>query len=65
MKTIAVELDDKKIDALNKQANQLGISTQQLINATFDDLLSKPDSDFEKAMNYILKKNKKLYEKLA
>ena len=65
MKTISISLDDKKIDQLNKKAIEYGIATQQLIDATFDDLLSKPDNDFQNAMNYILKKNKELYRNLA
>lgn len=65
MKTITVNLEDKKADQLQKKASELGLSLDDLVTATFDDLLLKPDDDFNNAMKYILKKNKKLYKKLA
>jgi hypothetical protein len=65
MKTLTLNLDDKKIDLLQKKAIELGLSLDDLLTATFDDLLSKPDDDFTNAMNFILKKNENLYKKLA
>ena len=65
MKSFTINLREEKVIELTKKANQLGISTQELIDATFDDLLSKPDKEFEESLDYILNKNKNLYKKLA
>jgi antitoxin FitA len=65
MKTITLTLEDKKIEQLQKKAIELGLSLDDLVVAIFDDLLSKPDDEFNNAMNYILKKNVNLYKKLA
>ena len=65
MKTISINLDDRKADLLKKKADLFGLSVQDFVNAAFDDLLSKPDDDFCEAMDYILKKNKELYKKLS
>ena len=65
MKTISIDLDDRKADLLKKKAALFGLSVQDFVNAAFDDLLAKPDDDFSDAMEYILKKNKDLYKKLS
>jgi antitoxin component of RelBE/YafQ-DinJ toxin-antitoxin module len=65
MKSVSINIDDKKLDDLQKKADQLGLSIQQLLDATVDDLLSKPDEEFENAMRYILKKNSQLYKRLS
>jgi antitoxin component of RelBE/YafQ-DinJ toxin-antitoxin module len=65
MKSVSINIDDKKLDDLQKKADQLGLSIQQLLDATVDDLLSKPDEELENAMRYILKKNSQLYKRLS
>ena len=65
MATINLNIDDKKVKLLQKKADEFGLSLNELLAATFDDLILKPDESFSNAVNYIIKKNKKLYEKLA
>ena len=65
MATINLNIDDNKIKLLQQKAEEFGLTLNDLINATFDDLISKPDDDFTNAVNHIINKNKKLYEKLS
>jgi len=65
MATININIDENKIKLLQLKAEEFGLSLNDLINATFNDLISKPDEEFTNAVNHIINKNKKLYEKLA
>ena len=65
MVTINIDIDDNKARLLEKKAEEFGLSLNDLISATFNDLISKPDDNFTKAVDYIINKNKKLYKKLA
>lgn len=65
MKTITISMDDHKLNLLENTAKKFGLSVNDLVEATFEDLISKPDDDFQNAMNFILKKNHDLYKKLS
>ena len=54
------DLDDKTIDGSEKE----GIALEDLVRLSIDDLLSKPAEDCQQAIEYLLKKNKNLYERL-
>jgi antitoxin FitA len=43
----------------------LGTSPEELARATIEDLLARPNADFEAAARYILHKNAELYRRLA
>ena len=65
MKTLSITLEDNKLDLLENRAKEFGLPLNDLITATVDDLISKSDKEFEKAMKYVIKKNKSLYERFC
>ena len=65
MSTITITLSDEKLLALRKLADDLGVKPDELIRLSVDDLITRSDSAFEKAVTKVLEKNAELYERLA
>ncbi|CBN56961.1 MULTISPECIES: ribbon-helix-helix domain-containing protein [Kamptonema] len=55
------------IESLQAQvtANRFGISVEALLLADTENLLAPPEKSFQNAMEYVLKKNAELYQRLA
>ncbi len=62
---ITIDLNDEQLEQLRKVADSLGIDPSQLAQATLADQLSQPTEDFQKASEYVLEKNRELYERLG
>jgi hypothetical protein len=65
MTRITVQLDDTKADLLREKAKKFGLSPNQFVAASIEDLLAQPEPEFEIAVQKILSKNKELYKRLA
>lgn len=65
MTTITVQLDDSKAALLHEKAQKYGLTPDQFVSASIEDLLSQPEPDFEEAVKKVLSKNKELYKRLA
>ena len=65
MTTITVQLDDTKAALLQEKAEKYGISLDEFVTASIEDLLAQPEPEFEAAMHKVLSKNKELYKRLA
>ena len=63
--TLNLELDEQQIQRLQDAARRLNVSVNELAKAAINDLLAKPEPDFEQAASRILKKNAELYRRLA
>ncbi|MHC5676520.1 DNA-binding protein [Nostoc sp.] len=46
-------------------APKLGISTEELLSVSLEDLLNYPKSELKQAASYVLRKNAELYQRLA
>jgi len=65
MTRITVQLDDTKADLLREKAKKFGLSPNQFVAASIEDLLAQPEPEFEIAVQKVLSKNKELYKRLA
>ncbi|MEG4210923.1 DNA-binding protein [Microcoleus sp. S13_B4] len=65
MQTITITIPDDRLQKLQETANILGISLEALLLAGAENLLAPPETLFQNAMEYVLKKNAELYQKLA
>ena len=65
MTRIIVEIDDNKAAILEDKAKKFGLLPEQFVSASIEDLISRPEPDFEEAMRKVLNKNRELYERLA
>ena len=64
MATIQLTLPDQQLAALQSKAEATNLTVDELLQQTIESLLAQ-SSVTEKAMEYVLTKNKSLYERLA
>jgi len=65
MARITVEIEDSKAALLEERAKKFGLLPDQFVTASIEDLISRPESDFEAVMSRVLLKNKELYKRLS
>ena len=65
MARIIVEIDDSRAAILREKAKRFGLLPDQFVTASIEDLISRPEPDFDKAMRKVMDKNKELYKRLA
>jgi len=65
MSSITIELPEERLQKLRELAAQLGVAPEELIRASVEGLLNRPDDRFRQAAEYVLKKNSELYRRLA
>lgn len=65
MVTITVTLSEDRLQKLQNLAKQFNIPTEELLRVSFEELVARPQEDFQKALEYVLEKNKELYKRLA
>jgi len=65
MVTITVTLSEDRLQKLQNLAKQFNIPMEELLRVTFEELVARPQEDFQKALEYVLKTYKELYKRLA
>jgi hypothetical protein len=65
MTDLTIELSEEMLTKLRERASAYGISPEDLVHAGINRILESPESEFKKAVDYILKKNEELYRRLA
>jgi plasmid stability protein len=65
MSSITVNLPDEHLLKLKEVAARLGVSPEDLARMSIEELLAQPEEGFERAADYVLKKNEELYRRLA
>jgi undecaprenyl pyrophosphate synthase len=65
MSLITIEISEEKLARLTQLAARLGISTEELARFSLEDMIEKPDEEFDQAARYVLQKNDELCRRLA
>lgn len=65
MTTITIALPDERLQELQERAVQYRVSPEELVQVSIEDLLSRPDESFRRAVDYVIHKNADLYRRLA
>lgn len=65
MNTITITLPSERLVELEGKAYRLGITPEDFVRISVEELLVRPDEAFQKTMEYVLEKNKNLYLRLA
>jgi hypothetical protein len=65
MPDITVSLTEGQLLKLNELARRFKMPSEEIARIGIDDLLTRPDDEFQQAMEYVLKKNAELYRRLA
>lgn len=64
MKTLEIHVPDEIASKIEQAANDLGISIDQLLQASVEEKMQR-DSQFETAAGRVLQKNAELYRRLS
>ncbi|MBM3179462.1 MAG: DNA-binding protein [Chloroflexi bacterium] len=65
MVTITVNLSEERLQRLQNLARQFNIPMEELLRVSFEELVARPQEDFQKALEYVLVTYKELYKRLA
>ena len=65
MNTITVTIPDDRLAKLQEVAARFKITPEELVRASIDDLLTRPEEAFQQVADYVLNKNLELYGRLA
>lgn len=65
MATITVDLPKERVRKLKELVAHYGVSPEELVRLSIEDMLEQPEGKFQKAVDYVLKKNDELYKRLA
>ncbi len=65
MVTITVTLSEERLQKLQDLAKRFNIPTEELLRVSFEELVARPQEDFQKALEYVLTTYKELYKRLA
>jgi predicted transcriptional regulator len=65
MTAITITLPDDRLLKLKEMAMEIGVTPEELVRVSIEELLAKPEDTFNQAVTYVLKKNAELYRRLA
>jgi len=65
MSRITLDISDDWISEINRKAERLGVSKEELIQFTLGEIIGRPDEDFELALKHVTDKNAELYKRLS
>ncbi len=66
MQSLSLTLDDQQFNRLDERARELGLSVEELLRRSIDNLLSpKQKVSFAEAAKRVVEKNEELYRRLA
>ena len=65
MANLTITLPEERLEKLKTLAEQFQIAPEDLARIGIEELLARLEEAFRRAVNHVLKKNAKLYERLA
>ena len=65
MVTVTVTLSEDRFQKLQDLAKQFNIPIEQLLRVSIEEIVARPQEDFQKALEYVLETYKELYKRLA
>lgn len=65
MVTVTVTLSEDRFEKLQNLATQFNIPVEQLLRVSVEELVARPQEDFQKALEYVLETYNELYKRLA
>ncbi len=65
MNTISIALSDQRLSRLEEKASELGMTKEELVILSIDDMLRHPDEEFKRLVEEIMEENAELYRRLA
>lgn len=63
MKYHTIEVSEERLERLRVLAARYGVPLEELVRVGIDELLGRLDSNFDEAIDFILKENDELYRR--
>jgi predicted transcriptional regulator len=65
MSTVTIALSDEQMQRLQELARANRLAPEELLRARVEEWLERPEGEFRRAADYVLRKNADLYRRLA
>jgi predicted transcriptional regulator len=65
MTAITISLPDDQIRKLKEIASRFRVTPEELVRVSIEELIARPEEDFQHALDYVLNKNAEIYRRLA
>lgn len=65
MSTLTISLTEERLQKLETIAQRYGMAPEELVRASIEELITRPEADFRQALDLVLNKNAELYRRLA
>ena len=65
MTTITISLPDDRLQKLKEIATRFSVAPEELVRVSIEELLTRPEDAFQRAVDFVLGKNAELYRRLA
>jgi hypothetical protein len=65
MSTLTISLSEDRLRKLEALSRQLGVAPEELVRASIEELIARPEDAFQRALEFVLDKNAALYRRLA
>lgn len=65
MTTLTINITDDRLERLQEIAQRLRIAPEELVRASLEELIMRPEEEFQRILAYVLAKNSELYQRLA
>lgn len=65
MSALTIQFEDKQIQQIERTANALKISRDELLRKIINDYFKTEEEEFDEVIDYVLTKNHELYKRLA
>jgi antitoxin FitA len=63
--TLTIELSEERLERLRKLAQKAGVTPEELAQARLGEWLEQSEEEFQRAAQYVLRKNAELYRRLV
>lgn len=65
MTTITIAMSEEQLQKLQEIAAHFQVAPEELVRVSIEELLARPEKEFQKALDDVLRKNAELYRRLA
>ena len=65
MTSITIAIPDDHLLKLKELATRFQVTPEELVRVSLEEILTRPEEAFQRAVSYVLKKNVELYRRLA
>ena len=65
MTSITIAIPDEQLSRLKELAARFHVTPEELVRVGVEEVLARPEEDFQRSVEYVLNKNAELYRRLA